>query len=110
MSMLLRRLLMGLVAAAISLSAAATSPSSKTVDTAAVANSYSMADFTHVRKYDVHVHANNPDTAFLEQARADLVAAQKDLADARKDAGQIVAGLAKFNASANASSTTKTNQ
>jgi predicted TIM-barrel fold metal-dependent hydrolase len=71
MSMLLRRLLMGLVAAAISLSAAATSPASKTVDTAVVANSYSMADFTHVRKYDVHVHANNPDTAFLEQARAD---------------------------------------
>ncbi len=50
--------------------------------------------------------ANN---AALKQARADITAAQKDLADARKDAGQIVAALAKFNASANASSTTQTN-
>jgi len=49
--------------------------------------------------------ANN---AALKEARADLVAAQKDLADARKDAGQIVAGLAKFNVNANASSTTQT--
>lgn len=34
-------------------------------------DSYSMADFVHVRKYDAHVHANNSDPAFLEQARAD---------------------------------------
>lgn len=46
--------------------------------------------------------------AALKQARADIVAAQKDLADARKDAGQLVAALAKFNANANASSTTQT--
>ncbi len=71
MSMVLRRMMMGLVAVAISLSVAATSPLSKTADTAAVAHSYSMADFTRVRKYDAHVHANNPNTAFLEQARAD---------------------------------------
>ena len=32
---------------------------------------YSMADFASVRKYDAHVHANNQDPAFLEQARAD---------------------------------------
>ena len=32
---------------------------------------YSMADFAGVRKYDAHVHANNQDPAFLEQARAD---------------------------------------
>ena len=30
-----------------------------------------MSDFTRVRKYDTHVHSNNPDPAFLEQARAD---------------------------------------
>lgn len=46
--------------------------------------------------------------AALKQSRADIAAAQKDLADARKDAGQIVAALAKFNANANASSTTQT--
>lgn len=32
---------------------------------------YSMADFASVRKYDAHVHANNQDPAFLEQARVD---------------------------------------
>lgn len=32
---------------------------------------YSMADFARVRKYDAHVHANNQDPAFLEQAGAD---------------------------------------
>ncbi|KRE85617.1 amidohydrolase [Rhodanobacter sp. Soil772] len=69
MSMILRRLMTGLVAVAVSLSVAATSPPSKT-DTV-VADSYSMADFAHVRKYDAHVHANNADMAFLEQARAD---------------------------------------
>ncbi|HXD35808.1 MAG TPA: amidohydrolase family protein [Rhodanobacter sp.] len=30
-----------------------------------------MADFSHVRKFDAHVHSNNPGTAFLEQALAD---------------------------------------
>jgi len=30
-----------------------------------------MADFPRVPKYDAHVHANNQDPAFLEQARAD---------------------------------------
>jgi len=48
------------LAAALSLTAAA-----------ADADNYAMADFAHVRKYDAHVHANTPDPAFLEQARAD---------------------------------------
>lgn len=38
---------------------------------AADAGPYSMEDFARVRKYDAHVHANNTDPAFLEQARAD---------------------------------------
>lgn len=65
-------MLMGVVALAIPLSVAAASilASPQTAETA-VADSYSMADFAHVRKYDAHVHSNNPDTAFLEQARAD---------------------------------------
>ena len=58
---------------------------------------------------DKTVMASN--TAALKQARADIVAAQKDLADARKDIGTIISGLAKFpgaNAGVNASSTTNT--
>lgn len=39
--------------------------------TAAEPGPYSMDDFARVRKYDAHVHANNQDPAFLEQARAD---------------------------------------
>ncbi|KAF1712850.1 amidohydrolase family protein [Pseudoxanthomonas sacheonensis] len=34
-------------------------------------DTYAMADFSRVRKYDAHVHANGKDAAFLEQARAD---------------------------------------
>lgn len=34
-------------------------------------DAYAMADFSHVRKYDAHVHANSKNAAFLEQARAD---------------------------------------
>ena len=33
--------------------------------------SYAMADFATVRKFDAHVHANDRDTALLQQARAD---------------------------------------
>jgi len=33
--------------------------------------SYAMADFSTVRKFDAHVHANDRGTALLEQARAD---------------------------------------
>jgi predicted TIM-barrel fold metal-dependent hydrolase len=32
---------------------------------------YTMADFTHVIKIDVHVHANSESTGFIEQAEAD---------------------------------------
>jgi hypothetical protein len=46
--------------------------------------------------------------AALKQARADLVAAQKDIATAHKDAGNIIAGLAKMKANSNASSTPAT--
>ncbi|NZA24836.1 amidohydrolase family protein [Luteimonas sp. SJ-92] len=43
----------------------------RTGDLAATADIYAMSDFSRVRKYDAHVHANTMDTAFLEQARAD---------------------------------------
>src|SRR5450631_2620213 len=32
---------------------------------------YSSADFSHVRKFDAHVHANTDDHAFLDLARQD---------------------------------------
>ncbi|WJG09602.1 amidohydrolase family protein [Aliiglaciecola sp. LCG003] len=35
------------------------------------ATHYSMADFATVKKIDAHVHANNGDSAFIEQAQAD---------------------------------------
>lgn len=67
------RHVVGAVALAISLSVAAgpsrSAPQAR--DNAAVSDSYSMSDFTRVRKYDAHVHSNSPDPAFLEQARAD---------------------------------------
>ena len=71
MSIFLRCMMMGVVAVVTSLPVAAIPPPPKTVDTAAAAGSYSMADFTRVKKFDAHVHSNNPDTAFLDQARAD---------------------------------------
>jgi predicted TIM-barrel fold metal-dependent hydrolase len=37
----------------------------------AAAAPYAMDDFTKVRKYDAHVHANTTDPAFLKQARED---------------------------------------
>jgi predicted TIM-barrel fold metal-dependent hydrolase len=71
MNLLVRHALAGVVAGLLSFSVAVATPSPSTPNAAAAADSYSMADFTHVRKYDAHVHANNPNTAFLEQARAD---------------------------------------
>lgn len=71
MNLLVRHALAGMVAGLLSFSAAVATPPPSTPDTVAAADSYSMADFKHVRKYDAHVHANNPDTAFLGQARAD---------------------------------------
>jgi predicted TIM-barrel fold metal-dependent hydrolase len=46
-------------------------PPTAPVDDGAAPDTYSMADFASVRKYDAHVHANTSDPAFLEQARAD---------------------------------------
>ncbi|MET0288298.1 MAG: amidohydrolase family protein [Pseudoxanthomonas sp.] len=34
-------------------------------------STYAMADFTKVRKYDAHVHANTTNQAFIDQARED---------------------------------------
>ncbi|MEP7186786.1 MAG: amidohydrolase family protein [Rhodanobacter sp.] len=66
------RHLVVVVAAAISFSvAAAARPDSPQTAHTAAAATYSVADFSHVRKYDAHVHANSPDPAFLEQARVD---------------------------------------
>jgi predicted TIM-barrel fold metal-dependent hydrolase len=39
--------------------------------TAAAGNPYTAADFTRVRKFDAHVHANTDSTAFLDEARKD---------------------------------------
>jgi predicted TIM-barrel fold metal-dependent hydrolase len=39
--------------------------------TACADKPYRMEDFHTIRKFDAHVHVNNPDPAFVEQARAD---------------------------------------
>lgn len=36
-----------------------------------VSDHYSMADFSQIKKFDAHVHANINDSAFIEQAQAD---------------------------------------
>lgn len=71
MNAMARILVASLFAATMPLAAVAGQASSPATATRATADSYSMADFAHVRKYDAHVHDNNPDPAFLEQARAD---------------------------------------
>ncbi len=40
-------------------------------DETAAASTYAMEDFTRLRKFDAHVHANSTDRALLEQAEAD---------------------------------------
>ncbi len=69
MNLVFRHVMAAAAAAALSFSVAAATPPARTAD--APADNYSMADFAHVHKYDAHVHSNNPDPAFLEQARAD---------------------------------------
>jgi len=98
MNKIIRRA-MGVVALAISLSVAASLPmaSPRTAVAGAVSGSYAMADFAHVRKYDAHVHANNPNPAFLEQARADgfeLLSINVDYPDFPSLALQHAAALA----------------
>ncbi len=70
MNRVVRHAITGMIVLAATLSVACT-PSSPQATDAAAASTYSMADFTHVRKFDAHVHSNNADPAFLEQARAD---------------------------------------
>ena len=72
MNLLLRVLAGSLAASVVCLAAvaAAPSPASAAGQTDA-ADAYSMDDFARVRKYDAHVHSNNKDPAFLEQARTD---------------------------------------
>lgn len=65
MGMIFRSVAVALLAVAAAFSAACAMPGRND------AESYSMADFSQVRKFDAHVHANTPDPAFLEQARAD---------------------------------------
>jgi len=96
MNVLVRHGLAGLVTGALAFSVVAATPSPSAPD-AAAADSYSMADFPRVRKYDAHVHANNLDAAFLEQARADgfeLLSINVDYPDFPSLAKQHAAALA----------------
>lgn len=69
MTTVLRILLFCLGTAFLPLPAGAQAP--KSAADADESDAYAMADFSHVRKYDAHVHANSKSAAFLEQARAD---------------------------------------
>ena len=58
---------------------------------------YSMADFSHVAKFDAHVHANVAGSTFLDQARADgfeLMSINVDYPDFPTVAAQHAAALA----------------
>lgn len=97
MNVLVHYALAGLVAGVLAFSVAAATPSPSAPYAAAAVDTYSMADFTHVRKYDAHVHANNLDAAFLEQARADgfeLLSINVDYPDFPSLAKQHAAALA----------------
>jgi predicted TIM-barrel fold metal-dependent hydrolase len=59
------------LAVTASFAASPTTPTAARATGSAATESYAMADFTRVRKYDAHVHVNTTDPAFLEQARAD---------------------------------------
>jgi predicted TIM-barrel fold metal-dependent hydrolase len=50
---------------------AASAPASEAPTAPSAEDTYAMADFATVRKFDAHVHANADSAAFLEQARAD---------------------------------------
>lgn len=68
------RSVLWLVLAAIPFSVTAASapvPSGAVQPSATRSDTYSVADFAHIRKFDAHVHANTSNPAFLEQARAD---------------------------------------
>jgi predicted TIM-barrel fold metal-dependent hydrolase len=96
MNRVVRHATVGMIVLAATLSVACTPSPPQTTDTAA-AGSYSMADFTHVRKFDAHVHSNNPDPAFLEQARADgfeLLSINVDYPDFPSIARQHAAAVA----------------
>lgn len=71
MTAVLHALAAGVAAVLISLSVVAAPQATPAAGSANAPDAYSMADFTGVRKYDAHVHANTMDIAFLEQARAD---------------------------------------
>jgi hypothetical protein len=65
------------------------------------AASYSMDDFTHVRKLDAHVHINVLDSTFLDQAREDnfeVMAINVDYPDFPKLADQRAAALVQVKA------------
>jgi hypothetical protein len=67
----------------------------------AQAASYSMDDFTRVRKLDAHVHINVLDSTFLEQAREDnfeVMAINVDYPDFPKLADQRAAALVQVKA------------
>ena len=74
MALLPRTVVLSLAASFLCLTVAVAAPpppATPPVDQASGSDTYSMDDFARVRKYDAHVHANNQDDAFLEQARAD---------------------------------------
>jgi predicted TIM-barrel fold metal-dependent hydrolase len=66
MNRVFRHLVAGVLAATLPLSMAAAPARA-----AAASDSYSMADFAQVRKYDAHFHANNPDVSLLKLLQED---------------------------------------
>ena len=91
MNTIFRPAVLALLAIAAALSSACATASRH------AAESYSMADFGQVRKFDAHVHANTPDPAFLEQARADgfeLLSINVDYPDFPSIARQHAAAVA----------------
>jgi hypothetical protein len=62
-------------------------------------DTYTLADFARLRKFDSHVHINVPDPAFVEQARADnfeLLTINVDYPDFPKLADQRAAALVQI--------------
>lgn len=71
MTPFMRNSAVGLVLVFGALAAGAAPPGAPAAAVKGESGTYAMSDFPGVPKYDAHVHANNKDVGFLEQARAD---------------------------------------